>query len=42
MTQKNMIVAYIFSYCADEQQIEDNQNTDHASAAAHNDDTVSE
>ena len=42
MTQKNMIVAYMFSYCADEQQIEDNQNTDPASVRAHNDDTVSE
>ena len=39
---KNMIVAYMFSCCADEQQAEDNQSIDHASVRAHNDDTVSE
>ena len=37
-----MIIAYLFSYCVDEQQIEDNQNTDPASVRAHNGDTMSE
>ena len=37
-----LALAYIFSCCADEQKVEDNQNIDHASVRAHNDDIVSE
>jgi hypothetical protein len=42
MTQNFIDVAYMFSCYANAPKVEDNQNTDHASAAVHNDDTVNE